>query len=115
MTILIPFNPQLPRQPPIQHAAHAFHLVLIQRNRTGQLFQVVILEPERLAEIGALAGDLEIEPLDGVSVLCSSGLEAQLVLLVVGGDEVLDDGAGFPDGDARVWVVEGREAAVGVY
>jgi hypothetical protein len=35
---------------------------------------------------------------------------------VVGGEEVLDDGAGFPEGDVvgAVWVGDGGDAAVGV-
>jgi len=34
---------------------------------------------------------------------------------VVGGEEVLDDGAGFPEGDVGVvWVGDGGDAAVGV-
>ena len=33
---------------------------------------------------------------------------------VVGGEQVFDDGAGFPEGEGGVWVCDGGDAAVGV-
>ena len=33
---------------------------------------------------------------------------------VVGGEQVFDDGAGFPEGEGGVWVGDGGDAAVGV-
>lgn len=33
---------------------------------------------------------------------------------VVGGEEVLDYGAGFPEGEVCVWVCDGGDTAVGV-
>lgn len=46
--------------------------------------------------------------------LLGLGVERELVVLVVLFDEVLEDGARFPDGDARVWVLDGGDTAIGV-
>ena len=47
--------------------------------------------------------------------LWRSGRETEAVLrAVVALDEILEDGAGFPEGDVRVGVVDGGDAAVGV-
>ena len=71
-------------------------------------------EPRRLPEIGRLAGRLEEQPLLGVPGLGRSRGKADLVVLVVGGDEVLENGAGFPEGEACVGVLDGGDPAVGV-
>lgn len=70
-------------------------------------------EPHSLTEVGALAGGLEEQPLLQ-EVLFGEGGVGELVGLVVGVDEVLDDGAGFPQRDVCVWVLDGGDAAVGV-
>lgn len=61
--------------------------------------------PGTLPEIGALPGSLEKRPLLQ-EVLLGRGGVGQLVLFVVGVDEVGDDGAGFPERDVRVWVFD---------
>ena len=58
---------------------------------------------------------LEEEPLLGVVGPRCARFETQLVLFaVVVLHEVLDDGAGLLEGDARIGVVDGGEPAVGV-
>lgn len=47
-------------------------------------------------------------------VLFRKAGDAELVILVVRVDEVLQDGARLPQGDARVRVFDGGRAAVGV-
>ncbi len=102
------------RQNPLQDARHAVHFGDVARLGAGQLFGVVPLEPDRLAVIGALARDLEEEPLLGVVGVRGAGGEAEAVVRVVALDEVFDDGARFPEGEVGVGVVDGGEAAVGV-
>lgn len=55
-----------------------------------------------------------MEPLVGVVEVVAAGGEAELVLLVVGFEQVGEDCAGFPECDVCVWVADGGEAAVGV-
>lgn len=55
-----------------------------------------------------------MEPLLRVVGFRGAGGEAQAVVRVVALDEVFDDGAGLPEGDVCVRVVDGWEAAVGV-
>lgn len=43
--------------------------------------------------------------------LLGDGVVRQLVGLVIGLDEVFDDGTRFPEGDVRVWVLDGGDAA----
>ena len=85
---------------------------------------MVVGEPDALAEVRALSGDLEVEPDKVVSraflnefinrispllqeVLLGSGSVCELVLLVVLLDQVLDNGTGLPEGDASVGVLNG--------
>ncbi len=75
---------------------------------------MVPLEPDRLAVVGPLARDLEEEPLPGVVGVRGAGGEAEAVVRVVTLEEVFDDCARFPEGEVRVGVVDGGEAAVGV-
>ena len=55
-----------------------------------------------------------MEPLLREVRLGRSGRETQAALRVVALDEVLEDGAGLPEGDVGVGVVDGGDAAVGV-
>lgn len=71
------------------------------------------LEPGGLAVVGALAGDLEVEPLVQQVLFGGAGV-GEAVFFVVGLDEVLIDGARFPEGEFRVRVDDGGQAAVGV-
>lgn len=66
-----------------------------------------------LAVVRALARHLEVQILLQVP-LFGLGIEGELVILVVLFDEVLEDGARLPDGDARVWVLDSGDAAIGV-
>jgi hypothetical protein len=94
---------------------------------------VELCEPDCLSEVRALTyniasanasprprhtpihtANLEEQPLLGEVRVCASRGKAQLVLCVVLLNEVLDDGAGFPQGEVGVGVVDGGHAAVGV-
>ena len=66
-------------------------------------------EPGELAKVGALAGHLEVKELQGIVFLWSGG-EGELVGFVVFGNEVFDDGTGFPESDASVRVMNGGGA-----
>lgn len=77
------------------------------------LLWVVEDEPSSLAKVRALAGGLEMQP----------GLREELfgrrgVLEggggVVGGEEIFNYGAGFPQLDVGVWVFDGGNSAVGI-
>ena len=102
------------RQMPFQDAGHAVDLLDVALIGAGHGLRMVSLEPEQLPVVGALARDLEVEPLLRVVELGRSGDETKAVLRVVAFDEVLEDGAGFPEGDVRVGVVDGGDAAVGI-
>ena len=90
---------------------------------------MVVGEPDALAEVRALSGDLEVEPdkvvsraflcgyIDGIlpllqEVLLGSGSVCKLVLLVVLLDQVLDNGTRLPEGDASVRVFDGRCSSI---
>ena len=102
------------RQMPLQDAGHAVDFLGVALNGAGHLLGMVPLEPEQLPVVGSLARDLEVEPLLRVVELGRSGRETEAVLRVVALDEVLEDGAGLPEGDVRVGVVDGGDAAVGI-
>ena len=73
-----------------------------------------VLEDHSLSVVGALARDLEVEPLLGEDLVLEL-VEAELVVYVVATEEVLDDGTGLPDGEVIVGMVdEGGHATVGV-
>ena len=71
-------------------------------------------EPHGLPEVRALAGYLVVQPLLRFVVLFRAWGEADVVLLVVGFDQVFDDGARLPQCDARIRVLNCRHTAVGV-
>ena len=50
----------------------------------------------------------------GVVEIVATGREAELVLFIVGFEQVSEYCAGFPDGEVCVWVVDCGEAAVWV-
>ena len=66
-------------------------------------------KPGRLAKVWALARDLEDEPLQRLE-LFRSGLEGKVALLVVRLDEILENCARLPQGDACVGVLDGWES-----
>ena len=98
----------------LDHAHDAPNLVSVTVQHGGQvLLRVVESEPSPLAEVGSLAGCLEMQP----------GLRVELVRRarvldlgggVVGREEVFDNGSGFPESDVGVRVFDGRDAAVRV-
>jgi hypothetical protein len=90
---------------------------------------VVVGEPDALAEVRALSGDLEVKPdgivsgpfasgyIDGVlpllqQVFLRSGSVCELVLLVVLLDQVLDNGTRLPESNASVGVLNGRCSSI---
>jgi hypothetical protein len=103
----------LPLQGQVEDVENADDLVLIALDGTGELLGVEFLEPRCLAEVRALAADLEGDPLLDV-VLFRKRVVAESAFLVVGIGEVLDDCGGFPERDAGVGVFDGGDAAVGV-
>lgn len=66
-------------------------------------------EPGVLTEVWALSTDLEEEPLLSLVFLCYAGW-LEFLLFVVGLDQVVDDGTAFPQGDAGVGVMNGRDS-----
>ena len=64
--------------------------------------------PSALAKVGALAGGLEKQPLRG-QVFLGGGFEAKLARFVIVLDEVFDDGAGLPQLDPSVWILNSRD------
>lgn len=71
-------------------------------------------EPHSLAEVRALAGHLEMKPLFGGVVVRGALRETDGMLLVICFDQVLENGARFPDGDSGVGVFDGGNATVDV-
>jgi hypothetical protein len=78
----------------LDDADDAANLVRVALLGRGQLLLVEHGEPRLLAEVGALARGLEVQPLV-LGVLLGAAGVVELVLLVVGLGEVLDDGAGL--------------------
>lgn len=97
----------------VQHADDALNLLDVSVYGGGELLRVEVLEPGALAVVGSLAGDLEVEPLVAEVLLREAGV-ADGLALVVGLDQVLVNGTGFPEGEARVGVGDGGDAAVEV-
>lgn len=100
-------------QQPIQHLHHPHKLLVIALLGARQVLWMKLAEPRRLAKVRALPGHLEVQELLEVVLFRKAG-DAELVILVVRVDEVLQDGARLPQGDARVGVFDGGCAAVGV-
>lgn len=75
---------------------------------------MVLVEPDSLAVVRALAGGLEEEPLAQMPFVGLVG-RAELVVLIVLVNDVLDNGARLPeDKVVVVGVLDGGDAAVGV-
>lgn len=113
-------NSQLPAdeellalEQPVEDGDDAQNLLLVALNGRGHLLRVELVEPDGLAEVRALAGHLEVDELLDVPVLVGGGALEE-ALLVVGLDDVLDDGARLPERQVGVGVDDGGEAAVGV-
>ena len=70
-------------------------------------------KPPTLSVVGTLPAGLEIQPLVAQMALVQ-GVVGETVLGVVHLGYVLVDGAGFPEGEPRVGVLDGGGAAVAV-
>ena len=99
---------------PFQDAGHTVDFLGVALISAGHGLRMVSLEPEQLPVVGALARDLEVEPLLRVVVLGRAGRETEAMLRVVAFDEVLENGAGLPEGDVRVGIMDGGDAAIGI-
>jgi hypothetical protein len=66
----------------IQHPDHPLHLLDVAVHSGGNLLGVVSLEPDALAVVGALAGDLEVQPLVAEVFFGGGGVADGLVLVV---------------------------------
>lgn len=97
-----------------QHAGHAIDLFDVALDRAGDLFMVEFLEPGRLAVVRALAAGLEKQPLRREGGEVGARREADPVVGIVVAHEVLDDGAGFPQREVGVGIVDGGDAPVGI-
>ena len=83
---------------PVDDAEHALDFVGVAIDGGfDSLFWVEEGEPGFLAKVGALAGDLEVEPAEGGVLLFGGGV-VKCVGFVVGVDEIFDDGAGLSEG-----------------
>jgi hypothetical protein len=113
---LVPHQPLTPTllQLRFNHARNSPDLSPVPVEDRLRLLLSVEREPSPLAEVRALARSLEVQP--GLSEeLVGGGGVGEGVGGVVGREQVLDDGAGFPEGDVVVvGVGDGGDAAVGV-
>ena len=89
-------EPLLFRKHAVEDAEHTLDLVHIALDRAGQLFRMVDREPAGLAEVRALAGRLEVKPLELSVVLVGARRDGDLVLVVVLVDDVLDYSVRLP-------------------
>lgn len=113
----------------VQHTKDSLDLVCVAIDNGGEFLGVVLKseasvkfvlrrrlvgayvgEPTVLPIVWALPAHLEVLPAALRPLLRRIGV-VELVLLVVVFDQILDDGARLPEGDASVGVCEGRKAA----
>jgi hypothetical protein len=119
----------------LKHAGNALDLSIVPLLRGLDLLSVEAREPDCLAVVWALTGNcvsrqhltcienktvdrkhtLVEQPLLRQVRLLGTRLEADFALSVVLLDHVLDDGAGFPEREIGVRVVDCGHAAVGVH
>lgn len=98
----------------VQNTPDTLNLLEVALLGAGNILGVELLEEDGLAVVRTLAGHLEVEVLLKVPLLGAGG-DVELVLLVVGLDEVLGDGARLPqDNVVVVGVLDGGQTAVGV-
>lgn len=98
----------------VQNTPHTLNLLEVALLGARNVLGVELVEKDALAVVRTLAGHLELEVLLKVPLLGVGG-NVELVLLVVGLDEVLSDGAGLPQDDVVVvGVLDGGQTAVGV-
>ena len=70
-----------------------------------------VIEPTGLPKVRALAAYLKSEPLIA-EVLLLEGVVAEDMLCVVLLDDVLDDGAGFPERDSGIGILDGWSCGI---
>ena len=68
-----------------------------------------LAEPGELTKVGALSGGLEVKVLAGIIFLWG-GSKGDLVVFIVVFNNVVDNGARFPERDTGVGVIDGRDA-----
>lgn len=83
-------------------------------NGAGQVLRMVSLEPHSLSVVRTLATDLEKEILFGVESVVGAGSKADLVVLVVLFDKVLNNCAGLPQSQVGVGVVDSGDTSIRV-
>lgn len=72
-----------------------------------------VAEPSSLTKVGPLTRHLEVQVLLGVILLGERGV-TDLVVFVVRVHQVLKDSTRLPQGNAGVWVLDGRGTTIGV-
>ena len=87
-------EPLLLGQDRLQDGVYALDLIAVPLDGAGNLLGVIHREPGDLAEIGALAGCLEVKPLELLVLLVS--VHGNREVLVVFIDQVLDYGVRLP-------------------
>jgi len=92
-------------QDAVEDAGDAVDFVDVAHDGGLEPFGVEEAEPRGLAEIGALARGLEVGILLQ-EVFFGDGSVRELLIFVVLVDQVEDDGAGLPQGDAGVGIVD---------
>lgn len=95
----------------VQHIVYSEDLILVPLLGARKLLVMVFSEPYRLPEVGPLSSGLEKQPLFHLELLGDSVVR-QLPFLVIGLDEVFDDGTGFPESDVRVWILDSGQTTV---
>ena len=86
----LPANePLLLRQDGLQDAQNALDFVAVPVDSAGNLLRVEVGEPSSLAEVGALARGLEVEPLKLMVALVAGYRDPVLGVVLI--NQVLDD------------------------
>lgn len=103
---LVANQPFFALQQGVQDAEYALDFGVVALDGRGNTLGVQNVEPTRLSKVRTLARDLEEEVLVAERAILEIR-ERNLVLGVVLLDEVENNGAGFPNGQPRVWVLDG--------
>ena len=82
-------EPLLLRQDRLQDAQNTLDLVAVPIDSAGNLLRVEVGEPSSLAEVGALARGLEVEPLKLMVALVAGYRDPVLGVVLI--NQVLDD------------------------
>lgn len=97
----------------VENICYAENLLLVAFHGTGKFLVMVPGKPDILSVVGTLTRHLEVQPLLQVELLGRCG-DTELVFLIIRIDDVLDDGARFPQCDASIWVLDGWQSAIWV-